>query len=113
MSRYYISGPMTGLPDFNFPAFHAAAARLRAIGHEVVNPAELDAMDGDKEMAWADYLRRDIKALMDCDSIAMLPGWERSKGAMLEFQNAVTLGMAVFYVTAAWLPIPGKVKETA
>ena len=28
----YISGPITGLPDLNYPAFHAAAAELRALG---------------------------------------------------------------------------------
>jgi len=38
--RIYISGPMTGLPEHNFPAFHAAAERLRKAGWEVNNPAE-------------------------------------------------------------------------
>lgn len=44
--RIYISGPMTGLPDFNFPAFHDAAARLRERGHEVANPAEINSEAG-------------------------------------------------------------------
>ena len=37
----YIAGPMTGLPDLNFPTFHTEAARLRSLGHEVINPAEI------------------------------------------------------------------------
>jgi hypothetical protein len=41
MKKIYLSGPMTGLPDLNFPAFHAEAARLRALGYDVINPAEL------------------------------------------------------------------------
>lgn len=36
----YLCGPMTGLPEYNYPAFHAAAAELRAQGWRVVNPAE-------------------------------------------------------------------------
>jgi len=39
---YYISGPMTGLPEHNFPAFNAAAAYYRERGFEVINPAEMD-----------------------------------------------------------------------
>ncbi|WP_319942079.1 DUF4406 domain-containing protein [Pseudomonas quasicaspiana] len=42
MRRIYISGPMTGLPDFNFPAFAAEANRLRGLGFDVVNPAEIN-----------------------------------------------------------------------
>jgi hypothetical protein len=93
----YISGPMTGMPDLNFPAFHKAAASLRASGYRVVNPAELDALDT-QEMTWPEYMRRDIRALMDCTHIAMLPGWENSKGAKLEKHIADALGMRVMYV---------------
>ena len=40
--KIYCAGPMTGLPELNFPAFHAEAARLRAFGYEVINPAEIN-----------------------------------------------------------------------
>lgn len=89
----YIAGPMTGLPDLNFPAFHDAAAELRAAGFKVVNPAEINP---DHTMAWADCMRRDIKALMGCDCIVLLPGWMDSRGARLERHIAVQLGMQVF-----------------
>jgi hypothetical protein len=32
MKRIYIAGPMTGLPEFNYPAFNAEAQRLRGLG---------------------------------------------------------------------------------
>jgi hypothetical protein len=92
MKRIYIAGPMTGYSDFNFPAFHAEAARLRALGYEVVNPAEINA---DTTAAWADCLKADIAQLVTCDGIALLPGWERSRGASLEHHIAKTLGMRI------------------
>lgn len=91
MSKIYLSGPMTGLPDLNFPAFNAAAARLRSLGFDVVNPAELNP-DG---ASWGDCMRKDIVALMSCDTVATLPGWENSKGAQLEVLIGERLEMAV------------------
>lgn len=85
--RWYLAGPMTGIQDLNFPAFHAEAARLRAMGYDVVNPAELCPGETD----WSACMRTDIVAMMACDGVALLPGWERSRGARIEFNLAVDL----------------------
>lgn len=90
----YLAGPMSGLPDHNFPAFHEAAARLRSRGFQVINPAELDG--GDTGRSWDYYMRRDIRHLMDANAVAVLTGWEESKGASLEVYIARALGMPVF-----------------
>lgn len=95
MKRVYIAGPMTGLPELNFPAFHAAAKSLRQAGFDAVNPAEINA---DTAASWLDCMRADIQQLVTCDGIAMLPGWENSKGAKLENHIATQLGLAVVTV---------------
>lgn len=91
--RIYVAGPMSGYPELNFPAFHAETARLRALGHEAVNPAEVNPDPG---MEWRDCMRADIKVMVDCDAIQLLPKWQHSKGACLEYQIATALGLAVF-----------------
>lgn len=92
VSRVYISGPMTGLPDFNHQSFHNKAAELMLAGRNVVNPA----LNGQPfDATWAEHMRADIRLLMDCDTIHMLPGWSNSKGARLEWWIAMELGMTV------------------
>ena len=91
MSKIYLSGPMTGFPDLNFPAFNNVAALLRAAGHQIINPAQLDHTSSE----WADCLRLDIIHLMSCDGLATLPGWQSSKGARLEVHIALELCMTV------------------
>lgn len=92
--KLYLAGPMTGLPDFNRPAFNAEAARLRALGHVVVNPVELnEGNDGN----WMACMKVDIRELIECDGIALLPGWFKSRGAKIECQLAVDLGLEVFH----------------
>jgi len=90
----YISGPMTGQPENNVPAFNAKAAELRAAGVEVVNPVEVCA-HLPPDACWRDFMRGDIVALMGCNSIHMLPGWWRSEGARLEWWLALKLGMKI------------------
>lgn len=89
----YIAGPMTGLPEFNYPAFHAKAAELRALGYEVRNPAENDGESTGKP--WAFYMRLGLRSLLDCDEIHFLPGWRASRGANAEWFVADLLGMTV------------------
>lgn len=91
----YISGPISGMPEFNHPAFNAAAAGLRTAGWKVINPVELD--DGDTSREWHYYLRRDLAELTKATHIYMLPGWPNSRGASLEFDVAQRLGMTVIY----------------
>ncbi len=94
MRRIYVAGPMSGYPQLNFPAFHAAAAALREAGHHVENPAEIVA---DPNTAWLDCMRADITRLVTCDAVYMLPGWEHSRGARIEHQLAAGLGLDVLH----------------
>jgi hypothetical protein len=96
----YVSGPMTGIPDFNRAAFNAQAARLRALGFEVENPAESPHCD-----SWQAYMRLDIARLMLCDWILMLPGWEWSRGAKIEHRLAEDIGLLVVYAKHAINPM--------
>ena len=104
---FYLAGPMSGIPQFNFPAFEEAATKLRELaGMTIINPAELDddedraaalaSPDGDlKEVkhTWGEFLSRDVLILADqCDGIMFLPGWEHSKGACLEACVGLLLG---------------------
>ena len=89
--RVYISGPMTGYPEYNHPAFHAAEADLTALGYDVLNPARHPVASG---MTWADYLRADLADVILADAVALLPGWEASRGARLEVHVAHALGMS-------------------
>jgi hypothetical protein len=85
---------MGSLPDLNFPAFHTEAARLRALGYDVVNPAEINP---DPTTPREECLKRDIAALLTCDEIAVLPGWRFSEGASLEVEIARATGLGFRY----------------
>lgn len=116
--KLYIAGPMTGLPDFNYPAFDAAAVDLAAAGYAVENPAHFedfevltpkpDPQQGEEALyGW--YLRAGLSKLVLCDAVALLPGWQFSNGARLECEVARKAGMHVHrldqWLTAAplWL----------
>ncbi len=115
--KIYVAGPMRGIPEFNFPAFHAAAAELRAGGHEVFNPAERDIAHHGKDiskgnatgceaLAAAEHgfnlreaLKDDLEFIcLHADAIALLPGWETSKGARAELHAAMALDLKVIHL---------------
>lgn len=91
--KTYLSGPMSGIEDSNFPAFHKWAALLRAQGHDVVSPAEIQEAG-----TWEQCLSADLREMCNCDAIALMPGWEDSKGANLELHVAHRLGMKVIHL---------------
>lgn len=96
MLRIYLAGPMSGIPDYNYPAFNAEAARLRALGHHVENPAENTAPPCN---SWAGYMRIALRQMLTCDAVALLPGFAESRGATIEHDLAKQLGMRVLLST--------------
>lgn len=99
MIKLYLCGPMSGLPEYNYPAFQSAASQLRMAGYDVFNPTE-NGLPADAP--WTQHMRADIINLMTCQAVALLPNTEKSRGAQLELHNALELGMPVASVTT-WL----------
>lgn len=112
--KIYVGGPMRGIPEFNFPAFNAAAAALRDQGHYVFNPAQRDNEKHGTDISKGNIEGCEVKAAKDhgfnlrealgadlawicaeADAIALLPGWKTSKGATAEHATAVALGLLV------------------
>ena len=92
MKKLYLSGPMQGYPEFNYPLFHEVTAALRESGFEIVSPAEMDAADNGETRE--QRLARDVIVIADptVEGLAVLPGWRRSRGAVLEIRVAQALG---------------------
>ena len=92
--KIFISGPMTGIEDFNRPKFDAMEKMLKeTTGNSVFNPAWLAV---DEEWSRDDLMAVDIAALARCDAIVMLPGWENSEGARAEYAYAVSAGKRIY-----------------
>lgn len=89
----YLSGPMTGIPDYNYPEFRKAAKTLRDFGHVVFDPSE--AFEGRTDLPKEVYMRKDIEMLLQANVVALLEGWEGSKGAQLEVEVAKQCGIPI------------------
>lgn len=94
-TKLYVAGPMTGYPEYNRPAFNEAAKFWEEQGYEVVNPAVPDPTLDDSD--WKGYMRRAVYQLLTCNIVALLPGWEDSKGAKLEVEIATTMEMPIYF----------------
>lgn len=107
--KYYLAGPMSGIPQFNFPAFDRACEVLRASGLDIVSPHEHDTPETQKAArasvdgapmpkesgaeSWAECLARDVVLVGDvCAGIIFLPDWQRSRGAKLEAFTGLLCG---------------------
>lgn len=113
--KYYVAGPMTGLENYNWPAFEEAASLLRSRGNDVISPTEIDeemgcvvvvrdpgvvghgivSVETTDTFDYETVLAKDLEAVKGCDGIYLLPGWESSKGANRELQQALRYGLIV------------------
>ena len=91
---------MTGLPNNNWDAFFAKERQLEVAGWEVINPARMDKEKGinpPSDYDYEDCARRDIEALITCQAIYMLSGFQFSKGACWERALAKHLNLKRYY----------------
>lgn len=117
---WYVSGPMRGYRQWNYPAFDDASAYLTRRGHNVISPADIDRELGIDENSeelpdWftiEDAMRRDLAAVTECDKMILLDGWQKSVGATREVLTAVWCGLPVYgfinQVSPYVIPLPHK-----
>jgi hypothetical protein len=102
--KIYVAGPMTGIPQFNYPEFFRVSNALRELGHTVINPAETNGPTIEEALrdvdanprSWEYYMRKDVRSVAKVDALCLLPGWQNSKGARLEVTVARALGMPIY-----------------
>lgn len=97
--KHYIAGPMAGYAENNYPFFIASERYLRSVGFLTVNPATagLENPNG-TTFTWEQCMKIDIRLLLNCSGIVLLPGWKKSRGATLEALIAVLLGYTVNFL---------------
>lgn len=109
----YISGPISGLaPGVARSRFTGADNLLTAIGFRCLDPHSVaactdnscggyddDDLPGDTYVhSWECYLRYDLIEMLKCDGVALLDGWEESRGARLEYNTAKELAIEIHKV---------------
>lgn len=104
MKKIYISGPITGR-EKDECRLHFATVESNIRGRACANGLEfaffnptslrLDHLEAPK---WSDYMKACITELVKCDGIAVLAGWEQSRGARIEIKLADSLGIPVIYL---------------
>ena len=95
--KIYLSGKISGTDiEKTRQRFKNWQVYFEMQSNEVVNPFEIH--NGETKN-WNEYMKKDISELMGCDTIFMMIGWSKSKGALLEFHIANELGFKVIYET--------------
>lgn len=99
----YVSGKYSGdtekeRKDNIFKA-GKVAAELWDRGHAVICPHAntSEFLVPTKITQYEDFIKGDLMMIARCDAMVMLPEWENSKGAVLEHNYALELGVPVYF----------------
>ena len=96
MEKIYISGKITGDPDY-LAKFERAEADLLRIGFaSILNPAKVNK-NLPEDFNHKEYMEVSIAELRCCQAVYMLRDWKDSKGATIEKAFAENLGKEIFY----------------
>ena len=99
--RIYLSGKITGLDKEVYSRqFERAETFYKTSGFDVINPVKIgeEILKKNPSATWNDFMKEDLQALKTCTHIALLEGWEESKGAKMEKAEAEKLGLEIMYL---------------
>lgn len=117
--KAYVASPIFGLePDERKRAFLAGRSLANRNGYDAVLPIEVKAEPHEGPCppgrhsegaphAEACHIKADIKAMLDCDALILMPDWVISWGCKLEFQVASASGLKIYFADLHWQPGPG------
>lgn len=96
---HYLSGPMTGLKDYNYPYFEQVTSRLRHLGLTVISPHEIPEplKKLEAEKLWRYYMDACMDQMEGCNALIQLRGWPFSRGARAELNKAIELGYQKYF----------------
>lgn len=92
---FYLCGPMTGRPGYNYETFNRVAAHLRSEGFIILNPTE--TFGGNIGLTYDQYIRKNISDMLNVHGLIALEGYLFSPGARLEMGMAIGLGLPVYF----------------
>lgn len=102
---YYLAGPMTNYPDFNYAAFGAMKLDLEEAAIKVKSPHTIPWPDHapEGEELWQVMMRQALGMLLTCQGIILMRGWVQSKGALVEYNIAAQLKMPAYFMDGKYL----------
>lgn len=105
MKTCYVAGRYSAETDWgvheNIHAAMKVSARLWSLGWAALCPHANSAHFGGV-VPYESFLEGDLAFLRRCDAVVLVPGWEESKGAVAEREEALRCGIPVF----VWPDVP-------
>lgn len=98
----YTAGPYSTDTDdgitANIEAARKVAIEVWEAGHTALTPhLNTFHFERDCKATYEQYMSGDLDMVSRCDAVLMLPGWEGSKGACMEYEYANSLGIPVHH----------------
>jgi hypothetical protein len=92
--KIYLAGKVSGLELHKASQkFGLKQKELMNQGHTVIVPLDIIGW----HETWEAAMKKCIPAMLECDEVHFLPCWQESRGAQLERDIAIRIGMPVVY----------------